>query len=66
MLRLSGFCKSKHLWSVGYGSMECDDRDKWSFGGPKNEWYVWAHDNEWSVSVPYIDWISLCSTLDSP
>ena len=57
MLRLSGVFKSKELWSVGYGSMGCDDYDEWSFGGPDNDWSVW---------VPYIYWRSLVSTLDIP
>ena len=57
MLRLSGVFKSKELWSVGYGSMGCDDYDEWSFGGPDDDWSVW---------VPYIYWRSLVSTLDIP
>ena len=45
MLRLSDFCKSKDLWSVGYGYMVCDDRDGWSFGGPNDNWSLWVPDN---------------------
>ena len=66
MLRLSDFCKFKELWSVGYGSMGCDDSDGWSFGGPGDEWSVWVPDNDWLIWVPDIDWRILGSTLDSP
>ena len=34
---LSDFCKSKELWSVGYGYMGCDDSNEWYFGVPENE-----------------------------
>ena len=66
MLRLSGFCKSKVHWSVGYGSIRCDDRYECYFGGPDDEWYVWVPDNDWLIWVPDIYWRSLGSTLDSP
>ena len=56
MLRLRGFCKSKYIWSVRYGSMLCDDSNEWSFVGPDNEWYVWVPDDEWSIWVTDIDW----------
>ena len=55
MLSLSDFFKSKEHWSVGCGSVGCDDNDEWYFGGP---------DKEWSVKVPDIYWINLGSTLD--
>ena len=35
MLKLSGFCFSKEIWSVG-----CDARNEWYFGGPDKELYV--------------------------
>ena len=66
MLRLSHFCKSKQLWSVGYVSMGCDDINGWSFGGTYNECYIWVPDDEWLIWVPDTDWISLGSTLDRP
>ena len=50
MLSLSDFCKSKELWSVGCGSVGCDD---------SNECYVGGTDKESSVKVPYIYWRSL-------
>ena len=37
MLMLSDFYKSKELWSVRCGSVGCDARNEWSFGGPENE-----------------------------
>ena len=40
MLRLSDFCESKVLWSVGCGSMGYDYINEWSFGGPNKELYV--------------------------
>ena len=42
MLSLSVVFKSKELWSVGYGSMECDDNDEWSFGGAEYKWSIWV------------------------
>ena len=66
MLRLSDFCKSKELWSFGYGSMGCDDKNDWYFGGHDYEWSVWVPHNAWYFWVPYTDWRSLGSTLDSP
>ena len=57
MLRLSDFCKSKEIWSVGCGSAGCDASNEWSFGGP---------DKEWSVKVPDIYLRSLVSNLDFP
>ena len=57
MLRLSNFCKSKELWSVGYGYTGCDASNEWSFGGI---------DKQWSVKVPDIYLRSLGSTLDFP
>ena len=65
MLRLSDVFKSKYIWSVGYGSMGCDDNDEWYFGDPDYEWSVWVTDNEWYVWVPDIYWGILGSTLDS-
>ena len=44
MLTLSDFCKSKELWSVGYGSMGCDDNNEWSFEGDEDEWSFWVPD----------------------
>ena len=55
MLRLSDFCKSIELWSVGCGSTGCDASNEWSFGGPEEEL---------SVKVPDIYWRSLGPTLD--
>ena len=66
MLRLRGFCNSRDPWSVGYGSMWCDDSNAWYFVGPENEWYVWVPDDESSIWVSDIYWRSLGSTLDSP
>ena len=66
MLRLIYFCKSKYIWSFGYGSMGCDDINGWYFGGPDDEWYAWVPDDELSVWVPGIYWRSLGSTMDSP
>ena len=66
MLRLSGFCKSKDLLSVRYGSMGCDDSNECYFWGPDNEWYVWVPEYELSIWVTDIDWRSLGSTLYSP
>ena len=57
MLRLSDFCKSKELISVGCGFAGCDASNECSFGGP---------DKEWSVNVPDIHWRILGSTLDFP
>ena len=57
MLRLSGFCNSKELWSVGYSSVGCDASNEWYFGGPDKEWYV---------KVPGIYLRSLGSTMDFP
>ena len=57
MLRLSGFCNYKELWSVGYSSVGCDASNEWYFGGP---------DKEWSVKVPGIYLRSLGSTMDFP
>ena len=57
MLRLSDVCKSKKLWSVGYGSTVFDASNEWYFGGPEEEW---------SVKVPDIYWGSLGSTMDIP
>ena len=57
MLRLSDFCKSKELWSVGCGSAGCDASNEWYFVGPDKEWYV---------KVPDIYLRSLVSTLDLP
>ena len=64
MLRLSNFCKSKYIWSVGYGSMECDDSVEWSFGCLDYEWYVLVPDKEWLIWVPDIDWIVLKNTIE--
>ena len=50
MLRLSDFCKSKDLLSVGCGSAVFNASNEWPFGGP---------DKEWSVKVPDIYWRSL-------
>ena len=66
MIRLSDFCNSKDLWSVGYGYIGCDDSNEWSFGGPEDKWSIWVLDDEWYVWVSDIKWIILGSTLDSP
>ena len=55
MLRLSDFCKSKDIWSVGCSSAGCDAGNERSFGGPDNEWYV---------KIPDIYLKILGSTLD--
>ena len=57
MLSLSFFFKSKEIWSIWYGSMGCDDKDEWSFGGPEDEWSVW---------IPDILWWGFGFSIDSP
>ena len=47
MLSLSVVFKFKYFWSVGYGSMGCDDNYKWYFGGSEDEWYIWVPDIYW-------------------
>ena len=66
MLRLSGFCKSKEFWSVGYDYMVCDDNNEWFFGVPGNEWSVWVPGDEWYIWFTDVYWRILYSTLDSP
>ena len=57
MSRLSDFCSSTDIWSVGCGYAVFDANNEWYFGGPVKEWYV---------KVPDIYWRSLGSTLDFP
>ena len=57
MLRLSVVFMSKDIWSVGYGSMEYDDKNEWYFGGAEDEWLVWVPDiDRWifglAMSIP--------------
>ena len=41
MLSDSCFSKEKwDIWSVGYGSVVCGARNRWSFGGHGKWWFV--------------------------
>ena len=57
MLRLSDFCMSKYIWSVGCSSTGYDAINERYFGGP---------DEEWSFKEPEIYWRSFGSTMDIP
>ena len=37
MLRLNDVFKYKELWLLRYGSMRCDDKNEWYFGGTENK-----------------------------